>query len=317
MTARIRAAQITGLNVKLLLDFIQATRSWIEEDLITALLVAGVLSANVEPAQQQPEELRRYAEPGGLPDDVRRPVNAMSVALSLGIARETARIKLCALLERGLLERRDGGVVLSNQVITTAPFLGAMQSFVKAISDFIDGLAALDACGVLAGDTMADPPYPVAGVAARLATTHVLRGIDYARETDPALSLTTHYILLSLSHLTQAALRLPADALEDSGRPMDGSPKIGPVSVAQLAKFTRLPDETVRRQIVRLETLGVIVRCRGGCEMDFSNPERVQRWNDFQNRTTVSTRQVVWKLFCAGVIVRGKAHGLTLNMLER
>lgn len=317
MTARIRAAQITGLNVKLSLDFIQASRSWIEEDLISALLVAGVLSANVEPAQQQPEELRRYAEPGGLPDDVRRPVNAMSVALSLGIARETARVKLGALLERGVLERRDGGVVLSTHMITTAPFLGAMQAFVRAISDFIDGLAALDACGVLAGDTMADPPYPVAGIATRLVTTHVLRGIDYAREIDPELSLTTHYILLSLSHLTGAARRLPANALEDSRPPLDGRPRVGPVTIAELARFARLPDETVRRQVVRLETLGMVVRCRGGRDIDFSNPERVQRWNDFQNRTTVSTRQVVWKLFYAGVIVRGKAHGLTLNMLER
>jgi hypothetical protein len=78
-----------------------------------------------------------------------------------------------------------------------------------------------------------------------------------------------------------------------------------------------LPDETVRRQVLRLESLGGVVRHRGGRDINLGCPERVGRWIDFENRTVVSTRQVVWKLFYAGVIVRGKSHGLTLNMLER
>ena len=317
MLARIRAAEIAWLNVRLSLEFIQATRTWIDDDLISALLVAGVLSANVEAAQQQPEELRRFLEPGGLPDEARRPVNAMSVALSLGIPRETARVKLANLLDKGLLEKRNGGVVLSNGVITSEPFLGAMRHFLTAISDFIEGLAELEACGVLVGDKMADPPWSIGGVATRLVTTHVLRGIDYARELNPALSLTTHYILLSLSHLTGAALRLSPDIPDAASRLLAVNAGHGPVSVAELSRFTRLPDETVRRQVLRLENMELAVRARGGRDINLGNPALISRWQDFQSRTTVSTRQVVWKLFYAGVIVRGRAHGLTLNVLER
>lgn len=317
MTARIRAAQITWLNVKLSLEFIQATRTWIEQDLISALLVAGVLSANVEYTQQQPEELRRFMEPGGLPDDARRPVNAMSVALSLGIPRETARIKLAALLERGLLEKRDGGVIIRSEIITSEPFLGAMRTFLQAISEFINGLAALEACGVLKGDQMATPPWAVGGVATRLATSHVLRGIDYVRELNPQLSLTNHYILLALFHLSGAALRASPETPDLGGRIPVINATVGPVTVAELSRFTQLPDETVRRQVVRLETSGIVVRHREGRDIALEDPELLGRWNDFQNRTTVSTRQLVWKLFYAGVIVRGKDHGLTLNMLER
>lgn len=317
MTARSHAAQITWLNVKLWLEFIQATRTWIEEDLISALLIAGVLSANVEATQQQPSELRRFVEHGELPDDSRRPVNAMSVALSLGIPRETARVKLAALLERGLLEKRDGGVILNNAIITSEPFLGAMRAFLQAISDFIHGLAELEACGVLAGDRMAVPPWSVGGVAARLATAHVLRGIDHIRELNPQLSLTTHYILLALSHLSGAGLKVSSDVPDNGAQLVGINPTPGPVTVAELSRFSRLPDETVRRQVIRLESLGMVVRHRGGREINLGDAERIGRWGDFENRAVVSTRQVVWKFFCAGVIVRGKSHGLTLNMLER
>lgn len=241
----------------------------------------------------------------------------MSVALSLGIPRETARVKLATLLERGLLEKRDGGVILNNAVITSEPFLGAMRAYIQAISVFIDGLAGLEACGVLAGDRMATPPWSVGGVATRLATAHVLRGIDHVRELNPQLSLTTHYILLALSHLSGAGLKVESDMPDHGNQLLSINPVVGPVTVAELSRFARLPDETVRRQILRLESLGDVVRHRGGRDINLGCPERVGRWIDFENRTVVSTRQIVWKLFYAGVIVRGKSHGLTLNMLER
>ena len=317
MTARMSAARITSLNVKLSLEFIQATRTWIDEDLISALLVAGVVSANVEPSHQKPEELRRFPELGSVPDETKRPVNAMSVALSLGIPRETARVKLAALLERGILEKTNGGVIIRTEVITSEPFLCAMRSFLQAVSDFINGLAALEVCGVLAGDRMASPPWSVGGVATRLATAHVLRTIDFARELNPQLSLTTHYLLLSLFHLTDSASQLSQDVADDSILPSGTNGISRPATVAELSRFTRLPDETVRRQVIRLETLGIAVRRHGGREIVLEDPGFGSRSSDFENRTMASTRQVVWKLFYAGVIVRGKAHGLTLNVLER
>jgi hypothetical protein len=148
-------------------------------------------------------------------------------------------------------------------------------------------------------------------------TTHVLRGIDFAREIHPQLSLTTHYILLSLFHLTEPVSRRSQDIADDGIRPSCTNSISRPVTVADLSRFTRLPDETVRRQVIRLESLGIVVRRRGGREIELEDTEFGSRWNEFENRTTVSTRQVVWKLFYAGVIVRGKAHGLTLNVLER
>lgn len=317
MLTHARTAQVTWLNIKLTLDFINASRASIEDDLISALIVGNVLSANVDAAHQHRDVMGAASEPGVLPDTLRRPVNAMSVALSLGIPRETARIKLAGLLEKGVLQRRDKGFVLSNDILLSEPFLAATTVFLRAVSEFVEGLAAVEACGVLEGDRMASPPWSVGGAAARIATTHVLRGVDHALSLSPTLNLTTQYILLSLSHLTGAALRVPQTMPGDGGRLAFLKPPMGPVSVADVARFTDLPHETVRRQIDRLEKSGVVVRRPGGRDIDLGNPVFLDRWLDFQHRTTLRTRQVVWKLYFSGVIVRNPAQGLSLSVMNR
>ncbi len=313
MLTRIRVAKVAWLNVKLTLEFIAAARAWIDEDLISALLVAGVLSANAEGIDQNPADLRRYLEPGGVPDAVRRPVNVLSVALSLGVPRETARVKIASLMERGTLVKLDKGVILGADVILSEPFMAAMALFLRAINEFITGLSAIEACGVVEGDRMATPAWSIGGVATRLVTAHVLRGIDHAQAVNPDVSLTTRYIHLALAHLTGSALRILPTIPSDGGRLSSFRPNMAPVTIAELARFTRLDDETVRRQVDRLERAGTVTQSAGGRDINLDQPAVVAKWLNFQSRTKISTRQLVWKLYLAGVIVRGPAHGLTVQ----
>lgn len=313
MLTRIRTAKVAWLNVKLTLEFIAASRVWIDEDLISALLVAGVLSANAEGIDQNPSDLRRFLEPGGVPDSVRRPVNALSVALSLGVPRETGRRKIAGLIDRGILVKLDKGVILSSDVILSEPFMAAMSLFLRAIADFVAGLSSIEACGVLDGDRMITPGWSIGGVATRLVTAHVLRGIDYAQQVNPDANLTTRYIHLSLAHLTGSTLRILPAIPRDGGRLAAWKPHLGPVTIAELSRFTRLDDETIRRQVDRLEAVGAVTRTEGGRDINFSDPNLVGRWLDFQSRTKISTSQLVWKLYLAGVIARSPAHGLTVR----
>jgi len=313
MLTRIRTAKIAWLNVKLTLEFIAASRAWIDDDLISALLVAGVLSANSEGIDQNPADLRRFLEPGGIPDEARRPVNVLSVALSLGVPRESARVKIAALMDRGILVKIDKGVILSSEVILSEPFMAAMAQFLRAIADFVSGLATIGACGVLEGDRMATPPWSIGGVATRLVTAHVLRGIDHARQVNPEVKLTTRYIHLALAHLTGSALRIVPAIPQDGGRLAMFRPNMGPATIAELARFTRLDDETIRRQVDRLEMTGAVARKEGGRDINLDDPALVARWLDFQSRTKIGTSQLVWKLYLAGVIVRGPAHGLAVG----
>lgn len=312
MTLRTQAAQVAWLNTRLTLDFIASSRTWIDDDLISALLVAGVVSANTSGADQGRGAPETFLGPGVLPDALRRPVNAMSVALSLGVPRESARSKLAALVEKGVLAKTAEGFILSAEVVVSEPFRAAMEIFVRAVADFIIGLSALQACGVRDGDRMASPAWSVAGVATRIVTTHVHRGIDHARSITPQTSLTTHYIMLSISHLTGSALRVAEKMPEDGGALDRFKPSIGPVSVAEVAAFTGLDDETVRRHIGQLEGNGSLMRVGSKRDVNLGNEAMVARWRDFQSRTMISTHQLARKLYLAGVIVDAPGEALTI-----
>lgn len=309
MSLRLQATQVSWLNTKLTLDFINASRVWIDEDLVSALLVAGVLDANVSGADATAAPQQALFGAGVVPDEMRRPVNAMSIALSLGVPRESARGKLAALVDRGVLCRTGGGLILGADVARSAPFSSAMESFVRATAEFISGLAALEACGARAGDRIATPAWSVAGAATRLVTAHVLRGIDHARSIRPDISLTTHFVLLSLSHLTGSALRVAPDEPKLGPLAPFGA-SLGPVSVSELARFARMDDETARRHVALLEAAGAVQRVGGKRDVDLSDPQTVARWSDFQGRIAISTQQLVRKFYTAGVMVDAPSDAL-------
>ena len=301
MSLRLQAAQVAWLNTKLTLDFIAASRTWIDEDLISALLTAGVVDANVRGADDEGAARDFSIGAGILPNALRRPVNAISIAMSLGVPRESARTKLAGLVERGVLVRTDGGFVLRAEVSQSKPFKSAMEAFLLATVEFVDGLAMLNACGARDGDRVVTPVWPVAGLATRLMTAHVLRGIQHARSLKPEISLTTHYVLLWLSHLTGSALRVFQE--RDAGRLGPLNPPFGPVSVIEVAKAARMDDETVRRHLGQLERAGLVIRVAGKRDINLPDQTLVANWLDFQSRTILGTQQLVRKLYVAGVIV--------------
>ncbi|MEE2848982.1 MAG: winged helix-turn-helix domain-containing protein [Pseudomonadota bacterium] len=301
MSLRLQAAQVAWLNTKLTLDFIAASRTWIDEDLISALLTAGVVDANVRGADDEGATRDSSIGAGILPNALRRPVNAISIAMSLGVPRESARTKLAGLVERGVLVRTDGGFVLRAEVSQSKPFKSAMEAFLLATVEFVDGLAMLNACGARDGDRVVTPAWPVAGLATRLMTAHVLKGIQHARSLKPEISLTTHYVLLWLSHLTGSALRVFQE--RDAGRLGPLNPPFGPVSVIEVAKAARMDDETVRRHLGQLERAGLVIRVAGKRDINLPDQTLVTNWLDFQSRTILGTQQLVRKLYVAGVIV--------------
>lgn len=197
------------------------------------------------------------------------------------------------LADRGILVKLDKGVILSSDVILSEPFMAAMAGFLRAISDFVDGLAAIEACGVLTGDRLASPPWSIGGVATRLVTAHVLRGIDHAQQVNPHINLTTRYIHLALAHLTGSALRLAPVLPSAGGRLEPYNPRMGPATIADLARFTRLDDETVRRHVARLEAMGAVVSTTDGRDINLADSNLVTRWLDFQNRTKINTSQLM------------------------
>ena len=316
MLARIQAAQITWLNVRLTLSFTDAARTAVNDDLVSALLLGGVLGANVQPSDHYPRDSGRLMEPGGLPDDLRRAVNATSMAQSLGIPDETARVKLAALQKQGILERREDGYVLNSSAILAEPLVTTLTAFLHGISDFIEGLAAIEACGLTQDYVLASPQWEKGGEAIRLVNAHILRGIDYATDLNSTNSVMTRFVQLGVAHLTGSALRLFPFMPPNGGGLAPCKPHTGPVSVAALARLLRLPEETVRRHVAILEQGGAVVKVPGGRDMALANPELVARWLDFHGRASVSTRHLVSRLLTTGVI-RPREIGVASSLRQR
>jgi hypothetical protein len=81
-------------------------------DLLTAIVLYGVLAANVGYLDRDPNHPSPYSAIEDVPPDtVRRPVSILGVANSLGLPYETTRRRVSQLIARGHLIRVKGGVI--------------------------------------------------------------------------------------------------------------------------------------------------------------------------------------------------------------
>jgi hypothetical protein len=82
-------------------------------DVIDGLLMAAISQANVAQITRSPELQRAYATLDQVPpDEMRRPVSISAIANSLRIPFETARRRIAALTELGVIKVVPKGVII-------------------------------------------------------------------------------------------------------------------------------------------------------------------------------------------------------------
>ncbi|CAN5214113.1 hypothetical protein BH09PSE1_BH09PSE1_09510 [soil metagenome] len=300
MKTRIRIAQVAWLNTRFCVDAIVAARGSISGDFVSTVMLAAISNSNTGYLDNRPETSRLHLGPGTITDDMRRPVNVSSLASSLGVPRETARLKVAGLVDRGLAERIDGGVIIPSRTLNADPISSARQASVDAIVAFVAGLTEVEGAGMSARQRLVPPTPATAWGTIRLAVAHMLRVIGHARELAPAIGFLDAYILLGVAHLTSAQLRIPT-GLAEAIAPESFGARIGHVRGAAVADLVHLPEETVRRHLKQLVDAGVLSHDTGGYDVILDG-DRLIAWRDFQAQVKVSTRQFVWKLDAAGLI---------------
>lgn len=303
MSSTSEDAMISWLNLRMNLAFVAVSRSWLNDDLIAGMLMSGVFTGNVQHIDSTPEGTRRYLAPGSVPNELRRPVNAMSVAASVGIPRETARTRIKTLIGNGILIESDAGVVLSTDGIGNGPILKVLPGYLGAIDAFLTDLRSISACGLKPGNNFSEPLWTLGGAVLRLGCAHVLRTTNAAQALQPDAPFVTKYVFAALSHLVGLDFRLdetPPATSEETG-PFGW--ELQPVSGAAVARYTGLPDETVRRHLHQLGATATVIRNRDGYDVNLANPPMVRRWRQFQNRSNASTRQFIAKAKAAGLLV--------------
>jgi predicted ArsR family transcriptional regulator len=300
--SRTQRARVAWLCERLQLAFISVTRSRLDGDLVSSLLLPAILDANVGHLDADPSVSRRHqALDATYPNELRRPANALSIANFLDIPRETVRARLAEMVAAGVLDTAEGGYILPNSTLTSEWFLPAVPQYLDALNDFVAGLGLIRAFGLQADSRLAHPVWPVAWAAMRLSTAHVLRETAYTRAVTPGMSLTASFILLAVSHDVGGQLRLSSQMPASRGALEALGPALGPVRGTALAARLNLPQETVRRHLNRLIAAGYLCRVKGGYDMA-PDTGTLAVWRLFQKRAEANARQLIWRLTKTGVI---------------
>jgi hypothetical protein len=222
---------------------------------LDALLVLAVNQANIAPLTRDPAARQAYgALEHAAPDGARRPASVNAMANSLGIPFETTRRRLKRLEAQGVCMILPGaGVVIPEAFLTSPAYLQSVMAAHDRLVGFYGRLLEADLLDPLpATNYDIDDGVPRRG-AARLIADYMLRGLDgVLREAGDVVSAIT-------------LLGILVAAIEDTPWPADGTTAtFKATTTADLARRLGLPNETVRRHIMRLTAAGLTCRVPDG-----------------------------------------------------
>jgi hypothetical protein len=248
---------ILRTNIRFNLDVIRATYDCLDRDLEKSLIFAAVSAANVGHLDDDPLLIRQYAHVG-LPDDLRRPIHMQRVAESLGLPRETTRIKVKALIQAGLLESTRAGLLVPSASMYGPRFEAMAPRYLVALGEAVERLAA-SACAGLAGNERLSATPPVWG-AMRFISQHVLRGTVDLRFYTAPMPLLGSYLFLAMADATGFRFgEDPERANADQDQAPPGRSDLR-ISASALAERLAMPRETVRRNLKALVQQGWLLQ---------------------------------------------------------
>lgn len=243
-------------------------------DVVDGLLMAAISQANVAQITRNAELQRAYArldQPP--PDELRRPVSMSAIANSLRVPFETARRRITALVELGVVKTTPRGVLIPTAPLDSAIYKFAAQAHYNLVRTlylrlrgigFFEDLPRRDAADY-------DTENPPVRLVVRLSTDYVLR---LAEPLSLHIGdLVTGLVLMDLIHANTEHLTDQQggakDAWDEGAFVSDDARR--PVRIAELSARLGIPQETVRRHLQRLQNADRCERIEDG----FRVPARV------------------------------------------
>ncbi len=232
-----------------LLDVIKMTG--FGREVVDGLLMTAVSQANIALANRDPEFQRTYATlEMAPPDHLRRPASINAVAASLNMPFETARRRIRALAELGILQITAKGVILPQGPVASPFYRAIATGQYEMVRNLYHRLSEI---GLLADlprtpspFTPADPPIRLV---MRLSADYMLRLAEPV--TRHMGDIVTGVILMDVIQANVEHLAAEGPAAADMRRPLRDKDR-RPVRQSTLCERLGMPQETVRRHLKRL-----------------------------------------------------------------
>lgn len=224
-------------------------------DVVDGLLMAAISQANVAQVTRNGDLQRAYAtldQPP--PDELRRPVSVSAIANSLRIPFETARRRILALVDLGVVKTTPKGVLIPTAPLNSPIYRFGAEAHYALVRNFYQRLRAIGLLEDLrrAAGADFDRENPPVRLVVRLSTDYVLR---LAEPISLHIGdLVTGLVLMDLiqantQHLSDQDGGDP-DAWDEAAFVLDDDRR--PVRPAALSERLGIPQETVRRHLQRL-----------------------------------------------------------------
>lgn len=225
-------------------------------DVVDGLLLAAISQANVSQITRSPELQRQYAtldQPP--PDELRRPVSISAVANSLRMPFETARRRIAALIDLGVVRSMPRGVIIPTGPMSSPLYRETSEAHYRLVRDLyfrLRGIGLLDDLPRPNGPPF-DPEHPPVRLVIRLSSDYVLRLAE---------PLTVHVGDLVSGLIMMQVIQANTEDLPDSeGGAADTDWAADafvpdslrkPVRASGVSERLGIPQETVRRHLNRL-----------------------------------------------------------------
>lgn len=244
-------------SLALALEMIAATRLVTEGDLVSALILACIVDANIGHLDDGVARSDLAPTVGAeATDALRRPIRCQRIAESLDVPRQTARAKVARLTELGLLISTPAGLILPSSVMTSEPFRPVIAGLLRAKVRFVARIGAAGEGDLRLGERVGEPVWSHSGPLVRVAIRHVLRTVDVARGLLPESAPLVVLIFMAL--LREATERRGAEFGHRE------------VNARLLAESLGIPRETARRRFGELAAHGMLLSRHGAHALDLA-----------------------------------------------
>lgn len=225
-------------------------------DVVDGLLMCAISQANVAQITRNPDLQRKYAtldQPP--PDELRRPVSVSAIANSLRIPFETARRRIAALADLGVIVTTPRGVIIPTAPLNSPFYRMGAEGHYNLVRNLYFRLRGIGLLEDLPKPSYPgfDPEHPPMRLVVRLSSDYVLRLAEPIGQY--VGDLLSGLVLMDLIHANTEHLPdteggdadtdwAPGAFVPDSHRK--------PVRPSLLAQRLGIPHETIRRHLNRL-----------------------------------------------------------------